>query len=102
MVTTFSLLLLNFGLNGFTEAVIQTAEINDALVSNLFWINLGFGALLTVAFAATGSLMAKFYREPQVASVAIGISLTIFLTSTSSSAPRLAETVHAVLRSVRQ
>jgi len=83
MVTTFSLLLLNFGLNGFTEAVIQTAEINDALVSNLFWINLGFGALLTVAFAATGSLMAKFYREPQVASVAIGISLTIFLTSTS-------------------
>jgi len=51
MVTTFSLLLLNFGLNGFTEAVIQTAEINDALVSNLFWINLGFGALLTVAFA---------------------------------------------------
>src|SRR5467141_1958647 len=39
MVTTFSLLLTNFGLNGFTEAVLQTAEINDALVSNLFWIN---------------------------------------------------------------
>src|SRR5258708_19834604 len=83
MVTTFSLLLLNFGLNGFTEAVIQTAEINDALVSNLFWINWGFGGVLTVGVAGRGSLMAKFYREPQVASVAIGISLTIFLTSTS-------------------
>jgi O-antigen/teichoic acid export membrane protein len=83
MVTTFSLLLVNFGLNGFTEAVLQSEEINDALVSNLFWINLAFGALLTVAFAAAGSLLARFYRDPLVSRVAIGISLTIFLTSTS-------------------
>jgi O-antigen/teichoic acid export membrane protein len=83
MVTTFSLLLVNFGLNGFTEAVLQSEEINDALVSNLFWINLAFGALLTVAFAAAGSLLARFYGDPLVSRVAVGISLTIFLTSTS-------------------
>ena len=83
MVTTFSLLLVNFGLNGFTEAVLQSEEINDALVSNLFWINLAFGVLLTVAFAAAGSLLARFYRDPLVSRVAVGISLTIFLTSTS-------------------
>src|ERR1017187_1447973 len=47
MVTTFSLLLVNFGLNGFAEAVLQREEINDAVASNLFWINLGAGILLT-------------------------------------------------------
>src|SRR5258708_11374825 len=83
MVTTFSLLLVNFGLNGFTEAVLQSEEINDALVSNLFWINLAFGALLTIAFGATGSLLARFYRYPLVSRVTVVLSLTIFLTSTS-------------------
>ena len=57
MVTTFSLLLMNFGLNGFTEAVLQRAEINRDLASNLFWINVGGGLLLTVGFAGAGSLL---------------------------------------------
>jgi polysaccharide transporter, PST family len=74
---------MNFGLNGFTEAVVQADEINRALVSNLFWINLGTGLLLTVGFAAAGSLLAWFYADPRVVSVTIGVSLTIFLTSIS-------------------
>jgi PST family polysaccharide transporter len=83
MVTTFSLLLANFGLNGFTEAILQLEEINHFLASNLFWIQLGFGLTLTVGFAATGSLMARFYHDPFVARVAVGISPTIFFTSLS-------------------
>jgi len=39
MVTTFSMLLINFGWNGFTEAVIQRETIDRFMVSNLFWIN---------------------------------------------------------------
>src|SRR5437588_12875324 len=38
MVTTFSLLLMNFGFNGFTEAVVQRKQIDHGLASNLFWI----------------------------------------------------------------
>jgi O-antigen/teichoic acid export membrane protein len=83
MVTTFSLLLVNFGLNGFTEAVIQSIQVNHRLISNLFWVNLGFGLLLTLGFAASGSLMARFYGNPHVASAAAGISLTILATSAS-------------------
>ncbi|PYV75763.1 MAG: hypothetical protein DMG96_16195 [Acidobacteria bacterium] len=83
MVTTFSLLLMNFGGNGFTEAVIQRDTISHALISNLFWVNVGMGVLLTCAFAAAGSLMARFYGDPNVAHVAAGVSLTIFFTSTS-------------------
>jgi PST family polysaccharide transporter len=83
MVTTFSLLLTNFGLNGFTEAVIQQEKIDHAVVSNLFWINLGASLLLTSGFAAAGSLLARFYGDPRVAHVAAGMSLTIVITSTS-------------------
>ena len=83
MVTTFSLLFVNFGLNGFTEAVVQREEIDHALISNLFWIDVGLGLLLTIGFAAGGALLARLYHNPLVARVAIGVSLTIFITSTS-------------------
>ena len=83
MVTTFSLLLMNFGLNGFTEAVLQRAEVDEALVSNLFWINVGIGILLTIGFTAAGSLLARFFGNPLVAHAAAGISLTIVVTSAS-------------------
>ena len=83
MVTTFSLLLMSFGQNGYSEAVIQREEIDHFLASNLFWINLGMGLLLAVGFAAAGSVLARFYGDPRVAKVAVCISLTIFISSTS-------------------
>lgn len=83
MVTTFSLLLARVGQLGFPEAVLQRDEIDRFLASNLFWINVGVGVLLTIGFAAAGSLLAKFYGDPRVAHAAIATSLTIFLTSTS-------------------
>jgi O-antigen/teichoic acid export membrane protein len=83
MVTTFSLLLMNFGFNGFTEAVVQREEIDHALASNLFWINLGVGLLLTIAFAGAGSGLARLYGDPRIASVTVVMSATIFLTSIS-------------------
>ncbi len=81
MVTTFSLLFRSFGLNGFTELIMQRAEISDSLASNLFWINVGIGAILTVLFAGSGPLLAHFYHNPAVAQVAEGMSLTIGLGS---------------------
>lgn len=77
MVTTFSLLLRSFGLNGFTELIMQREDVTDALASNLFWINLGIGIVLTVAFAASGQLLALLFHNPAVVHVAQGMSLTI-------------------------
>ena len=79
MVTTFSLLLANFGLNGFTEAVIQCKEIDRRTASNLFWLNLGAGMVLAGGFAASGSLLARLYRNPLVTHVAVATSLVIFI-----------------------
>jgi len=83
MVTTFSLLLMSFGQNGYAEAVIQREEMDHFLASNLFWINVGVSLLLAIGFAAAGSMLAKFYGDQRVAHVAVGMSLTIFISGTS-------------------
>jgi O-antigen/teichoic acid export membrane protein len=79
MVTTFSLLLRSFGLNGFTELIMQREELTDSFVSNLFWINLGIGTILTLAFAGSGSLLALFYHNSAVVRVTQGMSLAIVI-----------------------
>jgi len=83
MVTTFRLLLSSFGLNGFTEAILQREEITHSLASNLFWINFGVAVLLAAAFAALGPWMAFFYHDSAVRHVAQGMSLTILAASFS-------------------
>jgi PST family polysaccharide transporter len=83
LVTTFSLLLMNVRLNGFTEAVLQRDEIDDRLPSNLFWINAGLGVLLAAAFVGLGPLLAHVYREPRVTAVAWALALTILFTCLS-------------------
>ena len=83
MATTFSLLFMNFGLNGFTEAVLQREEMNHALASNLFWISAGLGLVLTIGFAGTAPLLGWFYGDPRVVTVTIAIAVTIFFTGVS-------------------
>lgn len=79
MVTTFSLLLRSFGLNGFTELIMQREEITDSLASNLFWINAGIGAMLTVIFAGSGRLLAYFFHDHSIIKITYGMSLTIVI-----------------------
>lgn len=120
MVTTFSLLAASLGLNGFTEAVIQCEDIDHFTASNLFWCNSGAGLILALAFAAAGSLLAKFYGNPLVADVAVGLSAGIFIaavsvihlallkramrfaaTSTNDVVGRVANTVVAIMLALR-
>lgn len=77
MVTTFSLLFRSFGMNGFMEFVVQREELTHSLASNLFWIELGIGLILAVAFASGSPLLVLFYRNVAVAGVAKALSLTI-------------------------
>jgi O-antigen/teichoic acid export membrane protein len=83
MVTTFSLVLMSFGPNGFNELVIQRDQIDHSQASNLFWINFTVGLMLAIGFASAGSLLARFYRDPLVTRVAFGISPAIFISAIS-------------------
>ena len=82
MVVSFSLLFKS--LPGFTEAVLQWEKLDRYLASNLFWVCVGIGALLTAGFAAAGSLLAWFYGDPRVTQIAVVVSLSIFISSTSN------------------
>lgn len=83
LVSTFSLLLMNFGHNGFTEAILRWEKIDHRLISNLFWISVSIGAALTIAFAASGRLLELLYHDPLVPAVTAGMSLTILFSSLS-------------------
>ena len=83
IVTTFSLLFMNFGLNGITEAIIHREDVNHRQATNLFWINVAGSTLLAIGFAASGFLLARFFGDRRVAGVAAWMALTIFLTGLS-------------------
>lgn len=89
MVTTFSLLLMSFGTSGLSEAVIQREEINESQASNLFWITCMIALILTLGFAASGPLLARFFRNSLVVPVTAGTSIAIFVNG--------AGTIHSAL-----
>lgn len=84
MVTTVSLLLQNFGINGFTEVVIQKEDINHKQVSTLFWINAISSIVLALFFVFMAPVLVWFYKEPRLAPVVIAISISIVLTGLST------------------
>ncbi len=84
MVLIFSLLLQNFGLNGFTEITIQRPEINHTQISTLFWINLIINFSLSLLFIAVGPLIACFYREPRLTGIIAIIASSILFSGLST------------------
>ena len=79
MVTTVVMLLMSVGASGGTEAIIQRDKMDHSLASNLFWINLAVGVVLTAGFVAASSLLARFYRNPEVAHVSLAMSPGILI-----------------------
>jgi O-antigen/teichoic acid export membrane protein len=83
IVTTFSGFLATLTKIGFPEAILQRRDINHRLATNVFWINLALTIVLTVAFAASGPLLAKVYHDPRIVRVSAIASLSIIFTGAS-------------------
>jgi PST family polysaccharide transporter len=81
MVFVFSNFATIFSGFGLQSAIVQKIEVSDEAVSATFWINVGLGALLTVALAASAPLIAAFYNEPRLAPLVVFISTTFFIAS---------------------
>lgn len=79
MVTAFSILFQNFGMRGFTEATIQSEEINHHMVSTLFWIHMGISTALAVGFIAISPVLSWIYKEPRLVLIAVAISANFLL-----------------------
>lgn len=84
MVLAFSLLLQNFGSNGFIEATIQRQEIHHKQISTLFWVNVGINLMLTLLFMASAPVIAWFYKEPLLKPIVVAIAVSILLSGLST------------------
>jgi PST family polysaccharide transporter len=81
MVVVFSNFVAIFSGFGLTSAIVQKKEVSDEALSSSFWINVGLGALLTVALAAFAPLIAAFYAQPRLTPLVVFISITFFIAS---------------------
>jgi len=77
MVVVFSLLLQNFGISGFTEAVVQKKDINHRQISTFFWINVCFSLALMTLFICSSSIIVWFYDEPRLKPIVIAMAASI-------------------------
>ena len=84
MVLAFSLLLQNFGVNGFIEATIQKENLNHEHVNALFWVNAAINLGLALLFMASAPLLVWFYKEPLLGPIVVGIAVSILFSGLST------------------
>ena len=68
---------------GLSTATVQRQEITHAQVSNLFWVNVGVGGVITLLVAASAPAIAWFYREPRLVGITLVLSITFLLASSA-------------------
>lgn len=85
-VTAFAGLFRDLGLS---SAAIQKHTLTNAQQSNLFWVNVAFGATLTVALVAASPLVAWFYQKPEVLWVTVALSANCLVSSLATQSGAL-------------
>lgn len=88
----FGLLAMAMVIVGFAEvfkdlgtgsAIIQRENIDDNLISSLFWLNISFGILLSLVIIVLSPFIATFFSNASVTSVLRVLSITFFVSSIS-------------------
>ena len=83
MVTTVMGFLRIFQDAGLSTATVQRREITHGQVSNLFWVNVGVGGVITLLVAASAPGIAWFYHEPRLEGITLVLSITFLLASST-------------------
>ena len=77
-VTSFAGLFRDLGLS---SAAIQKKDLSTGLQSNLFWLNIAMGTVLTAVVAAAAPLIAWFYHKPELVGITLVLSLSFLIGS---------------------
>jgi PST family polysaccharide transporter len=80
-VTNFAGLFRDLGLS---SAAIQKKNLTHAQQSNLFWLNVAMGLLLTILVAAASPLVVWFYGRPELLWVTVALSFSFLIGSFGS------------------
>ena len=83
MVTTVMGFLRTFGDAGLSTATVQREGITHAQVSNLFWVNVAVGGLMSLIVAGFAPLIAWFYRDPRLVPITLALSITFLMTGSA-------------------
>lgn len=81
MVTAFSYWFMNFGVNGFTEYIIQKQHISKKDVNSIFWLHVFLATFLASGFACFGFLLVDFYEEPALIGISAAMATSFILHS---------------------
>ncbi|HEY5797604.1 MAG TPA: lipopolysaccharide biosynthesis protein [Bosea sp. (in: a-proteobacteria)] len=81
MVMAFTGVLNMFGCFGLIQAAIQRDELSETESSSLFWLNLTFGALLTLTAILAAPMVSAFYREPRLIAIMEVMAFTFVITA---------------------
>lgn len=74
MVTALTGVMEMFKDLGLNTATVTRQKMSDAQLSTLFWINAGFGGLLTLLTCAVAPLIAWFYGDHRLLAITLGVS----------------------------
>ena len=79
MVTAVTGFVALFKDAGLSMATVQRAEITQAQVSTLFWVNVALSCAVMLVVAALAPVLAWFYNEPRLVWITLALSATFVL-----------------------
>jgi O-antigen/teichoic acid export membrane protein len=69
---------------GASTAIIRQKQLDDALLTSIFWLNLAMGLFATSACWLAAPFVARFYSEPGLRTVFQALSLYFLITAVSN------------------
>ena len=83
MVVAITTLLAMFKDAGLSTATVQKETITHGQISNLFWVNVALGLVMTVLALSMSPVVAWFYRDQRVVAIMCVLSTTFLLNATT-------------------
>ena len=76
---------------GTSSAIIQRKDISNKLLSSIFWVNVGFGVLVTLVVYFLAPIIAEFYNDLRLTLLLKVLSATFLISSVGISHQALLE-----------
>lgn len=81
MVMIFYMFLTTAGDLGSSSAIVRKENTTHKFLSTMFFTNVGFGCLLTIALLSSAHFIADIYNEPRIVDLLMLVSLTFVVSS---------------------
>jgi PST family polysaccharide transporter len=78
MVTALTVFAKRFKDLGHDIATIQSKEVSQEQVTNLFWLNFCLGLLITLLIVLFSPFISHFYNEPRLVAISLALSAAFF------------------------